>query len=1002
MRFLLLLLPFSTLAAEPFPAPINSEKVPGEPLPPAEAAASLRVPDGFHVSVFAAEPEVRNPIACSWDTTGRLWIAENYTFDKLPGKQLDTRHRDRVLIFADPDNDGKADKPIVFTDQLSNLTSIEWATDGLWLMCPPRLLFIPDRNRDDLPDGPAETILDGFTVPPANHHNFANGLRWGPDGWLYGRCGASAPGEVGLPGAPDDHRVPLRGAIWRYHPQRQIFEALNSGTTNPWGHDWDEHGELFFINTVNGHLWHSITGARYIRPHTIDPNPYSYEHLDMHADHWHFDTKGDWTKSRDGAANQFGGGHAHVGMMIYQGQNWPEQYRGHLFTLNFHGKRANQEILERQGSGYVAKHGEDLLLSGDPFFRGIDLTTGPDGAVYLLDWSDTGECHEDTGVHRTSGRIFKITHGQQIPPLATQEDLELEEVTHGQSMGGWHSRLGRQELLTRKDRLQSVTYLNKLLAPSNPASQRLNALWTLHQLNTLSTDDLTALLADQDEHLRVWAIRLLIDTLPLDNIFGHRHDAPESTKLAESLLPHLTALAKNDSSALVRLTLASTLQRLPYQLRATLAKPLAAHPEDADDHNLPLMIWYGINPLATDHPNQLADIATTCRLPKVRRFIARRLAEDIAARPEPLNLLLQTNTTAPPEAKADLLRGMIEAFAAAHKIAEPPAWKSFAETNPELEEDIRSLNVLFGDGRALSEVRALALSGNNPLDLRKSALRTLIKQKPDDLRKLCEDLLDTRFLNTVALQGLRQFDDPAIADRILDRFGAFHPSEYQEVLETLVARPTFARVLLQRIAAGKFPRQHLTPYHARQIQAFNNDELTALLATTWGSLNDSPAEKTAFITQLKQDLSPAALAAADLSAGRGTFEAACATCHTLYGQGGKIGPDLTGGGRHDLHYLLENIITPSAVVTADFQLTVLKLQDGRTLTGVIRSRNKQKITLQTLTAEETIPAAEITENTKLPASLMPDGLLEALPPNQRRNLLAYLMSPTQVAPRPEP
>lgn len=1001
MRSLLFLLPFSTLAAEPFPAPINSEKVPGEPLPPAEAAASLRVPDGFHVSVFAAEPDVRNPIACSWDTKGRLWIAENYTFEKLPGKQLDTRHRDRVLIFADPDNDGKADKAVVFTDQLSNLTSIEWATDGLWLMCPPRLLFIPDRNRDDLPDGPAETILDGFTVPPANHHNFANGLRWGPDGWLYGRCGASAPGEVGLPGAPDDHRVPLRGGMWRYHPQRQIFESLNSGTTNPWGHDWDEHGELFFINTVNGHLWHSITGARYIRPHTIDPNPYSYEHLDMHADHWHFDTTGDWTKSRNGAANQFGGGHAHVGMMIYQGQNWPAAYCGHLFTLNLHGKRANQEILERHGSGYLAKHGEDLLISGDPFFRGIDLTTGPDGGVYLLDWSDTGECHEDTGVHRTSGRIFKITHGETTLPPDLTKQTPAELAAHQASTSAWLSRHARLELLSRENRLEAVTTLHKLLAPEIPTPHRLNAFWTFHQLGGLERSTYLDLLKDDNEHLRVWAIRFLSDSLPLDDIHGHRHDTPESTQFAEALLPYFLTPARKDPSALVRLALASTLQRLPLGQRTSLAKRLVNHPEDADDHNLPLMIWYGINPLATDHPNQLAEIATTCQLPKVRRFIARRLGEDIADRPEPLNLLLQTNANATPEAKADLLRGMIEAFAAAHKIAEPPAWKTFAETNPtpELEADLRALNVLFGDGRALSEVRKLALDGNKPLDLRKSALRTLIKQKPDDLQKLCEDLLDTRFLNTVALQGLRQFDHPAIANRILDKFGAFHPSEHQEVLETLVARPAFARVLLQRIAAGRFPRQNLTPFHARQIQAFNNDELTALLATAWGSLNDSPAEKKALIATLKQELSPAALAAADLSAGRATFEAACATCHTLYGQGGKIGPDLTGGGRHDLHYLLENIVTPSAVVTADFQLTVVSVKPGITFTGVILSRNKQKITLQTLTAVETIGTPFITNITKLPASLMPDGLLEALSPDQRRNLLAYLMHPTQVAPK---
>ncbi|MEL7267883.1 MAG: cytochrome C, partial [Planctomycetota bacterium] len=136
----------------------------------------------------------------------------------------------------------------------------------------------------------------------------------------------------------------------------------------------------------------------------------TYELIDFHADHWHFDTSGSWTKSRDGAANKFGGGHAHSGVMIYQGGHWPSQYDDKLFTLNFHGRRANVERLQRHGSGYVAKHEDDFLLAADPWFRGMDLTSGPDGNVFVLDWSDTGECHEHDGVHRESGRIYKVIY----------------------------------------------------------------------------------------------------------------------------------------------------------------------------------------------------------------------------------------------------------------------------------------------------------------------------------------------------------------------------------------------------------------------------------------------------------------------------------------------------------------------------------------------------------------------------------------------------------------
>ena len=189
----------------------------------------------------------------------RLWIAENFTYSDITQK-FDLGLRDRVVILEDSDADGRADRRTVFTDLVQRLTSVELGFGGAWLLCPPQLLFVPDRDGDDVPDGPAQVVLDGFTVATENHHTFANGLRWGPDGWLYGRCGASSPGEIGTPGTPATGRIPVRGGLWRYHPGRKRFEVLAHGTTNPWGHDWNALGEAFFINTVNGHLWHVIPG----------------------------------------------------------------------------------------------------------------------------------------------------------------------------------------------------------------------------------------------------------------------------------------------------------------------------------------------------------------------------------------------------------------------------------------------------------------------------------------------------------------------------------------------------------------------------------------------------------------------------------------------------------------------------------------------------------------------------------------------------------------------
>src|ERR1051325_334825 len=171
-----------TVVAGMFPAPYDSETH-GQPMPAADAARSFKMPPGFSVTVVASEPEVRQPIAMTFDSRGRLWVAENYTYAEAKVRYA-TNLFDRLLIFEDTRHDGHFDKRTVFYDRAKILTSIEVGMGGVFLMCPPRLLFIADRNHDDIPDGEPEVLLDGFDVTGPNHHTFANGLKWGPDGWL--------------------------------------------------------------------------------------------------------------------------------------------------------------------------------------------------------------------------------------------------------------------------------------------------------------------------------------------------------------------------------------------------------------------------------------------------------------------------------------------------------------------------------------------------------------------------------------------------------------------------------------------------------------------------------------------------------------------------------------------------------------------------------------------------------------------------------------------------
>jgi putative membrane-bound dehydrogenase-like protein len=1008
------LFPLGMIArAAEFPTPYNSEKdTASQALKPAEAAAGFRAPKGFNVSVFASEPDVQNPIAMAWDPRGRLWIAENYTYSERP-KKFDLDLRDRVIILEDTDGDGRSDRRRVFTDRVQMLTGIEIGYGGVWLMCPPAVIFIPDRDGDDVPDGEPEIVVDGFDVPTENYHNFANGLRWGPDGWLYGRCGASSPGRIGLPGTPMAERRPLNGGVWRYHPATKAVEVVCHGTTNPWGLDWNEYGEPFFINTVNGHLWHAIPGAHFRRPHTVDPNPRVYVPMEMHADHWHWDTGQDWTASRSatGEHDRLGGGHAHSGTMVYLGDNWPAEYRGRLMTLNLHGRRVNVERLERSGSGYVAKHEPDILNASDPWFRGIELGYGPDGGVYVLDWSDTGECHEATGVHRTSGRIYKVTHGnparRDVGDLAKLDWQSLVGLLKHENE--WFARQARQLLAERIAAGQDVdpacvAALTGQFEKSNNVVHRLRALWSLYSIGSTDESLLMAALTDREEQVRTWAVRILTDNWPLDKIVGPQ-TTPTPT-VERRLLETLARLAATDSSGLVRLALASTLNRLPVKDRPALAAALISRGEDAQDQNLSPLIWYGLIPVADVDPAALADLAKQSKLPLVRRWITRRLAEDIDPSPTPVNdLVMLAAKSESRDVSNEILTGLAEGLAGRRKAPRPAAWdalqaRASSWNDTAMTERVRELSVVFGDGRAMGELIALAQDKKTDLNVRRAALQSLIEQRPPELRSICEKLLYERFINSAAIRGLAMFDDPALGAKLASSYRSFHPSERSAVIETLVARPAFAKALLNEVAAGKIPATEISPFQARQILSFKDDELAKKLREHWGELRDSPEDKRRLMADLKAKLAPKVLAQADKSRGRAIFTTACANCHRLYGQGGQIGPDLTGAGRHNIDYLLDNIVDPSATVSAGFRMSVAQLSDGRVINGIVTAQTPKTITLQTAKEAITVERSDIDEIAVSTLSLMPDALLQPLQPDQIRDLFAYLMHPTQV-PLPE-
>ena len=224
---------------------VNTQAEGEHPPSPLAAAAKISVPNEFKVTLFAGEPYVHQPIAFDIDDRGRLWVVECYTYEG----NYDLDLHDRILIFEDTNGDGAFNSRKVFWDEGQRLTGITLGFGGVWVTSAPHLLFIADHDQDDKPDSPAKILLDGFSTRA--RHNMVNGLRWGPDGWLYGRHGITDTSTVGTPDTPSGKRTRLNCSIWRYHPTLKQFEIVTHGTTNPWGLDYNDYGQWFFTNNVN-------------------------------------------------------------------------------------------------------------------------------------------------------------------------------------------------------------------------------------------------------------------------------------------------------------------------------------------------------------------------------------------------------------------------------------------------------------------------------------------------------------------------------------------------------------------------------------------------------------------------------------------------------------------------------------------------------------------------------------------------------------------------------
>ena len=941
-----------------------------------QAVAKMTVPAGFEVKLAASEPMITQPMAFCWDDRGRLWVAENRDYETR-SKGFSADGNSRILILEDTNGDGQFDTRKVFLDGIPFPSAIAVGFDGLWLGAPPNLLFVPDKNHDDKADGPLEVRLTGWGIQ--DRHEVFNSFSWGPDGWLYGCQGFATRSTVGKPadggtilrkGDPFPVEMPVKngqyldGGVWRYHPTKDRFEVVAHGFSNPWGLDFDDHGQMFITACVIPHLWHVIPGGIYHRQGGSHINPYVFDDIKTIANHSHRS--------------------AHGGARIYMADEFPREYRGRIFMANLHEHDVITDILEPSGSGFVGHHGDEPLFAHDNAWVGFSMEIGPDGAAYVLDWHDSDICGD--AIHdKDTGRIYRLApKGLQGTPginLAAQSDLELVGLlTH---RNDWYSRRARVLLQQRAaaGQLEAAVpaKLWELFAQSKTSAHQLRALWALHITQNLPADRLLPLLDHAEPYIRGWAIQLL----------------GEDRAYSPSALEKFTAMAEKDSSPIVRLYLAAALQRISMAERWPIAQNLVAHAEDAADHNLPKMLWFGIEPMVEADATRAMALATRSKIPLLAPYIARRAIAAKQLGPVAATLLSNTDLAL----RLQLLEGVRDGLKSLGRnaVTKPKNWdEAFAALNAtsdaKLTDFTAQIGQLFGDTKAAAAQLAVLKDPAAPIERRRQILTAFARDAYAAALPVVLSLLDEPAVRRDAIRALASFDDPQVAATLINRYAKLPAAEKSEVVSALSARRSTASALVAELKKNTIPKTDVTAFDARQLYRV----LGPSFVEFWGPITQLASDKQAEMTKYKAMLTDAVLAKANTGHGRAIFERSCVACHMLYGSGGIVGPDLTGSNRANLDYILSQILNPSEVMQESYQLVIVTTRDGRTLSGTVAAEDNQQLTLRLVGPDSIVTKSEILSREKSPISMMPEGLLKTLKDDEVRDLIAYLRTTQQV------
>ena len=979
---------------------------------PPIAAERMAVDEGLVSRLFASEPEIRQPILVKVDDRGRLWTIQylqypnpaglkrvkvdrwsRTVYDRIPEPPpRGPRGADRITILEDTDRDGTADRFKDFVTGLNLVTGLAFGHGGVYVLQVPYLLFYPDRDRDDVPDRDPKVLLKGFGMEDAQ--SLANHLTWGPDGWLYGVNGSTTTCQI--------RGIEFQQGVWRYDPLGDRFELFCEGGGNTYGLTFDERGNLFY-STNGGPFVHALQGGYFYKSfgkHGPLHNPYAYGHL-PHVE-------------RD----QVPGGPP-TGGTIYLGDSFPARYRGKFIAGNFLGHTVSWWDVRPHQTTFRATYGDPLLIGNDTWFGPTDVCLAPDGGLFVCDFYDQRTAHPDPDANwdRSNGRIYSIRAAgsaacQPFDLAAMSSDNLVDLLTH---RNRWYADRARIELAGRRD-ARVLSRLRTMALQRSHVEQALQGVWALHASGGFDDRVAAELLDHPDPSVRRWTVRLLGD----------------ASQISSTSVQRLVALARREPSSIVRLQLAATAKRLSADGGVAIALAILARDIDRSDPRIPWCLWWAIEDKAlTAMPTLLEYFAhqdawlNLSNRDQALRLVRRWAAAGNAKTYDACVTLLETTPDDQQAAMiAALSRGLSERAVGLHGIGQGGLFAEFATTagtptqvkrrydplTPALQQYIQTtwqeqrtdavrleLALRVGLDEAYAHLLSL-LDAQNPSAVRLIALDLLTDFGRPDCVPAVLGLLesdDERIL-VAAIKLLGRFDQRSITERLLDCYDTLGMSARNEVRAVLLSRRSSARMLVQRVDQGQLAAREISVDQLRPTASFNDSVLQELVVKHWGAIRPgTPEERLATMRRFNNDLRAGS---GDRMRGKKLFTKHCGTCHQLFGEGTKLGPDLTTENRGSRAALLANLVDPSAVIRRQYLAYVVQTTAGQVFTGLLAEQNAGSVTIVDAKNQlTTLRRDQIETLRESPVSLMPEKLLDPLTPDELRDLFAYLQGESVIS-----